>query len=321
MVEGDALEHRADVLVLKYAQSLHGVDMAAARALQIDEALLPAPDGHRTVDTGGRLGVPSVIFVGVERLRELDYGGIRNFAERGMGAVARDVPDAEEVAFTLHGVNFGLDEVEACKAELAGLLDAIRRSDLPDSLRRISFVERDARRVERIRAVLRTVLGDVTSVGVGGATSSWLPAGSESDLDRVGAASAERGHAFIAMPFAADFGDLFEYGISAAVRGNDLLVERIDETSFTGDVLERMKRRIREARVVVAVLTGANPNVYLEVGYAWAAGVPTVLLFQSDDDLKFDIRGQRALKYGGSIKKAEDLLTEELAGILADPAG
>jgi hypothetical protein len=81
-------------------------------------------------------------------------------------------------------------------------------------------------------------------------------------------------HAFVAMPFAESFDDLFHYGIVPPIRGAGLICERLDELSFTGDVVQRLKERIDAARIVVADLTNANPNVYLEVGYAWGRDIP-----------------------------------------------
>ena len=46
------------------------------------------------------------------------------------------------------------------------------------------------------------------------------------------------------------------------------LCERAYMSSFTGDVLSWVKERIDSAVLLVADLSGANPNVYLEVGYA-----------------------------------------------------
>ena len=75
--------------------------------------------------------------------------------------------------------------------------------------------------------------------------------------------------------------------------------------------MDWVKSKISSADLVVADLSGANPNVYLEVGYAWAKGVDTVLLIDNVDDLKFDVRGQRCLVYG-SIKDLEQKLSGEL---------
>ena len=57
--------------------------------------------------------------------------------------------------------------------------------------------------------------------------------------------------------------------------------------------------------MVVAELTGANPNVYLEVGYAWALKVPAVLL-------ACDVKGHRGLVHR-IIRELEALLAAELA--------
>jgi nucleoside 2-deoxyribosyltransferase len=72
-----------------------------------------------------------------------------------------------------------------------------------------------------------------------------------------------------------------------------------------------MKIKIETASVVIAELTGANPNVYLEVGYAWGKKRPTILLAKEEQELLFDIRGQKCLKYN-SIKNLEEMLEKEL---------
>jgi hypothetical protein len=49
--------------------------------------------------------------------------------------------------------------------------------------------------------------------------------------------------------------------------------------------------------LVIADLTGANANVYLEVGYAWGKDRPTVLVAKKGNELKFDVSGQRCIVY------------------------
>ena len=63
--------------------------------------------------------------------------------------------------------------------------------------------------------------------------------------------------------------------------------------------------------LVVADLTDANPNVHLEVGYAWGVGIPTVLLVKDTSQTKFDVQSQRCIPYE-RIKDLEVALTEEL---------
>ena len=62
------------------------------------------------------------------------------------------------------------------------------------------------------------------------------------------------------------------------MRSAGFLCERADLSAFTGDVMDWVRNRIKTAKLVIADLTEANPNVYLEVGYAWGCEVPTVLL-------------------------------------------
>jgi hypothetical protein len=109
--------------------------------------------------------------------------------------------------------------------------------------------------------------------------------------------------------------DVFHYGIRNAVKDAGFLCERADQSSFTGDVLDWVQKRISSATLVVADLTTANPNVYLEVGYAWGCGKPTVLVVAEASDLKFDVKGQRCLVYKGKIKMLEEMLRQELLAI------
>ena len=58
-----------------------------------------------------------------------------------------------------------------------------------------------------------------------------------------------------------------------------------------------MKTKIERSSLVIADLTGDNPNVFLEVGYAWGKSLPTVLLAQERAPLPFDVQSQRCIRY------------------------
>jgi hypothetical protein len=138
------------------------------------------------------------------------------------------------------------------------------------------------------------------------------------DFGDVGDASERKPHVFVAMPFTDDLDDLFHYGISRAISEAGFLCERIDASPATGDIVARIRERIETAAFVVAELTGANPNVYLEVGYAWGRDVPTVLLTRESElaSLCFDVRGHRCVTYK-SIRDLEHKLTQELRALKA----
>jgi hypothetical protein len=124
-----------------------------------------------------------------------------------------------------------------------------------------------------------------------------------------------RRHVFVAMPFAVEMEDVFYYGIQRAIDANGLDAVRIDKSAFTGDILEKIKNSIHTAVAAVVELTGSNPNVHLELGYAWGKGLPTVLLLKEGGDLCFDVRGQKCIMYR-TIKDLETALSNELAMLM-----
>lgn len=307
VVTDDVFRFPADVLVLKHAQVSLGVDAVAKELLHLDPGMNLLPGGQLIVDGPPAIDAGKVVFLGVPRLQEFGYAEIRLFARRAMALIGAEFPAAQRVALTLHGAGYGLDEIACFDAELRGLLDAFQLETQARSLRQVAIVEADVGRAERLRLHLDETVYKDSAAGT---------APSETEIgNRVGVVSAsapaDRDHAFVAMPFADQFEDVFHYGIAPSVRAAGLLCERIDQAVFTGDILARMKERIESATLLVADLTGANPNVYLEVGYAWARKIPTVLVHHRDSEVKFDVQGQRCLHYA-SIKDLEEKLTPEL---------
>jgi hypothetical protein len=315
---GDVLQTKSDVLVLKYAQALYGVDAAVVERLEAAgislRSQLPRPGMFRLIPTQGALMATSVLFLGMPELWNFDYAAIREFGARALSSLS-GAPQTRRVVLTVHGPNFGLDESESLRAEVAGLLDSIARSEYPESLEAVAIVERDAGRAKRLQDVLYTVLRGRQVEARPGPTTSEVLSATRRSLSDVGERSIEKPHLFAAMPFAKEFDDRFHYGIQRAAESAGFLCERADLSSFTGDVLNWVRNRIESAAFVVADLTTANPNVYLEVGYAWGRNIPTVLLVSNEQDLKFDVRSQRCLVYDSSIRRLEELLTSELKSL------
>jgi hypothetical protein len=300
VLEEDGLTYSRGVLVLKHAQALYGLDEKVVNRTGVDAEALPLPDGFRTFSDLPGIGAKTVLFVGTRAIREFSYPDIRKFAYKALCSVASAEPQASEIALTLHGVGYGLDEVECFEAEVGGILDAIASEDIPRGLETVTFLEVNHGRAKRMRDALPSLLDPKTADPAAGASNG----------------ASKRAHAFVAMPFDKAFSDLFHYGFSSAVRASGLLCERIDQQGFTGDVLQRMKDQIRTAKLVVADLTGGNANVFLEVGFAWGNEVPTVLVCADGTKAKFDVQGQKTVYYK-SIMDLEEKLKTELRDVLA----
>ncbi len=331
--QGDIISFDADVVALKYAQSFLGAALRVA--LTLNEARIPTLDispniGESVyINTRNSINATHVLFVGVPPLWELGYQEIREFAVTVLKTLSQKAPATMHLAMTIHGPGYGLDELEAFFAQFAGLLQVIQDGKAPPGLEYITIVEIDSRRVERLRQGFEEHIAGMENVSkvkgrwayrlevpqrFRGAFRGVLEQEAVS-IKSAGIKSDEKPHAFVAMPFQKDMEDVFYYGIQRAAHANNLLCERIDQEAFTGDIIERVKKKIETAAVVIAELTGANPNVYLEVGYAWGKEIPTVLLVKKPGELPFDVRGQRCLKYE-IIRELEETLTKELTGLL-----
>ena len=316
IAEGDVLQYEADVAIFKYAQGLHGADRAAYNALEDGgiRVTLPEFDECRIVDTNGVIAPDKVMFVGVEPLHRFGYPQIREFARFALAAVAEADPEATAVSITLHGPGYGLDEVESFNAEVAGLIDAIRTGEAPQHLTRITIVELNHDRAERLRLLLSQILVDGNIVIGSSGEVRALPKQRAEIVRAAGFEATKKVHVFVAMPFDESMEDVFELGIKPCVNERGYLCERADLASFVGDINQWVKERIATADLVVADLTGANANVYLEVGYAWGTGRPTLLVAHKNTELKFDVRTQRCLLYK-NVTELKAKLASELEGL------
>ena len=317
VVQADALSFEADSLVLKHAQDLYGLDQKAVYLLEMVGfdmvSILPEVGACRLVNSMGQIAARSILFVGVEPLVEFRYQEIREFARRSLEALAESAPETKHVCLTLHGANYGLDEIEAFESEVGGLVEALTTGVYPDSLEIISIVEHRPERAQRLQETLSELLPKGYVDGLGGTLGDKSHLASKR-LRSAGYSSESKPHIFVAMPFAEEMDDIYHYGIQGAVKAAGFVCERADFSTYTGDILKWVKKRITTSTLVIADLSQANPNVYLEVGYAWGCGIPTVLLVRDPDDLQFDVRGQRCLFYK-RIKDLEALLQNELKGL------
>lgn len=305
----DIVDFACDVLVLKYAQAFYGADALVANILRSNnlEEASPRPSQYALLSSEGKLAAKNVLFIGVLPLYQFDYGQIREFSSYSLQVLTQQMPDAEHVAMTMHGVGYGLDEKESFLAQIGGLFDAVHADIAPSSLKRITIVERNQGRASRLEQSLEKNLPSET---ISEKQNQVEHISQPSKIAGAGLHSNAKPHIFVAMPFSDEMEDVYIFGIQGPVNGAGYLCERVDMATFTGDILTRIKSRIETAALVVADLTGANANVYLEVGYAWGKDRPTLLLAkksEKSDELKFDVRGQRCIIYKNIADLAKNL--------------
>ena len=117
---------------------------------------------------------------------------------------------------------------------------------------------------------------------------------------------------FVLMPFTSDFDDIYALGIKDSCKELDVYCERVDEQIFKETILERIYNQISKADLIIADMTGRNPNVFYEVGYAHALNKPTILLTQNADDIPFDLKHFPHIIYNNKITLLKEQLSKKV---------
>ena len=321
---GDILSRPCDLLILKHANGFHGVDQAVSAEIGFDGHV---PNGEHVILHGKNIEARKVLYIGVGPLNTFRYEHIRNFAHQALEIAGRTKGEIRTICTPLHGPGYGLDETEAFFSLIGGFLDAIRAGVYPSDLEKIEIVEAVSSRATRLEKLLRSKLASA-SKEAGRTARSARPntirpsdvtdlrntARIQKELASYGAESEHKPKLFVAMPFNEDFSDEWEIAIQEASAHAGIVSERIDKTAYVGDVVSQIKKRISEYDGLLALLNEHNPNVFLEIGFAWAKGKPTILMMRKGNDLPFDVQGQKCLIYK-SINDLRTQLREELAGL------
>jgi hypothetical protein len=103
---------------------------------------------------------------------------------------------------------------------------------------------------------------------------------------------------FVMMPFGEPIGGYYKSIYETAITKAGLRPVRADDEIFaTGKIIDQVWDGITTAKVLVAELTGRNPNVFYELGLAHALSKPVVLVSSNQSDVPFDLKHIRVIYY------------------------
>jgi hypothetical protein len=313
VVKDDVTSAAADVLLLKYAQRFYGADEAVALRLvrggACSESDLTPDDGdYKLVAATGAIAAQRVLLLATPSLQNFRYPQMRQFARRAIEILSKQNFAVETLTTTVHGAGYGLDIEESLRSLLFGFQQGLTTHPLA-ALKKIVFVERSSRRFE----VLRHALGDLELVQP--ATIVSTPSVVEGTISPAQVAPPRKKSVFVAMPFTDEFEDVYQFGIYATVRRLGYVCEKVDESAFTGNIVDRITEGIKAAEFVIADLSLERPNVYLEVGFAWGLGKPVVLVAREGQRLHFDLSHHKCLFYK-NISKLSEMLEKTLRNMI-----
>lgn len=128
---------------------------------------------------------------------------------------------------------------------------------------------------------------------------------------------------FVISPFGGRFDEYYREILVPTARSAGLGVTRADEVYGVHPIMDDIVKGILNSDVVIADVTGRNPNVNYELGMAHALGKPVVIISQSTEDIPFDYKHVRAILYDttganwGAKLKAQ--LLETLKAVVSSP--
>lgn len=105
---------------------------------------------------------------------------------------------------------------------------------------------------------------------------------------------------FVIMPFDRRMMRVYKEAIKPAARELGLKCRLARDISRSTPIMQDVWELINRARVVIADLTGRNPNVFYELGLSHSLARRTVLLTQNPRDVPFDVKHIRYVEYANS---------------------
>jgi hypothetical protein len=104
------------------------------------------------------------------------------------------------------------------------------------------------------------------------------------------------------MPFASSFDSVLDtiHAASSSVDDVEIDCRRIDESARSVPIDLQLEDALQWADFVIADVTGSNPNVMWELGYAVALQKPVIILAQIGPEPPFNLAHYRMIRYDGN---------------------
>jgi hypothetical protein len=117
---------------------------------------------------------------------------------------------------------------------------------------------------------------------------------------------------FASMPFRPEYDDVYWVAMRAAAEAIGATCIRVDRTDFDGEIPSKIREYIDSSIAVIADLSGSNPDVLYEVGYARRQHRPCIQICSTPlESLPFNVRNINTLAYriGETYKLRGPLIT------------
>jgi hypothetical protein len=120
------------------------------------------------------------------------------------------------------------------------------------------------------------------------------------------------------MPFGDLFDDYYEFVYIPAIKASNLLPKRADDLYRPSTIIHDIWAMTHQAKIILADLSGKNPNVFYELGLAHALAKPAILIAESFEDVPFDLRALRVIIYDKNKPNWGQLLKEDIESAIKE---
>jgi len=123
---------------------------------------------------------------------------------------------------------------------------------------------------------------------------------------------------FVIMPFGGWGDEYYETIYCPAINSAGLEPHRADDLFRPSTIVHDIWAYTRKAKILLADLTGKNPNVFYELGLAHALAKPVILVAESMEEIPFDFRSLRVITYDKHDPEWGPILREKVAASIKE---
>ena len=120
------------------------------------------------------------------------------------------------------------------------------------------------------------------------------------------------------MPFGGWLDDYYSDIYCSAIEESGLNPQRADDLFRPSTIINDIWDYTKKAKVLLADLTGKNPNVFYELGLAHAIAKPVILIAESMEDIPFDLRALRVILYDKNAPNWGEILRQKIVASLKE---
>lgn len=188
--------------------------------------------------------------------------------------------------------------------------------------------DQESHSVQEIKSFLRQCeIGDYTEGQFSGSINTLLRNGTIRKIDRgiyaLKIRSEDMKKCFVVSPIGQDGSDirsnadkLFKYVIKPVCEACDFEPVRVDQLNDANSITQTIIESLDSADLVIADMTGHNPNVFYEMGYRARTKKPMIHLKRKGESLPFDVNTIRTLEYDltdlDSVEEVKDRLKKTI---------